>query len=67
MVDALADRLGHAYAVASAPVHFREVFMHVEIAGDEAAMQANYHGSARVREGKDIFSTFWQKQPRKPQ
>lgn len=130
LTDAVADKLGHAYAVASGPVSFREVFMkhmgafwgghraegedlanvcyeflkrawidqypnqsasafldaahvpsqqsaaeferevddawEVEIAGDEASMRQHYEGSARVRKGKDIFSSAWQKTPPKP-
>lgn len=130
LVDAVADKLGHAYAVASGPTHFREVFMRhmgaywqghraegdeianvcyrflektwtdqypdttpfafldavhvqspqsaaeverdiedaweVEIAGSDEAMAQHYHGSARTRRGRDIFSTFWQKEPEKP-
>lgn len=39
----------------------------VEIAGSEEAMERHYHGSARVRKGRDIFSSFWQKTPDKVQ
>ena len=127
LVDMLADKLGHAYAVASGEGHFRRVFLHemgafwgnnrgdadhvansiygfavhawrarypnenaftfldavhvaspqsqadfereveeaweVEIAGSQEAMERHYHGSARVRKGRDVFSTFWQKPP----
>lgn len=35
----------------------------VEIAGSQEAMERHYYGSARVRKGRDIFSSFWQKPP----
>lgn len=127
LIDCIADKLGHAYAVAGGRTHFREVFSRnmgaywgnnradvdhvanvcydfiakawddsypgvkafafldavhvpseqsqaefekevedaweVEIAGSEEALQRHYHGSARVRKGRDIFSTAWQKNP----
>jgi hypothetical protein len=127
LVDAVADKVGHAIAVAAGKVHWREAFMRhmgafwgnnraqgdhladvcyqfldkawrdqypditpgafldavhvpseqsqaefekeveesweVEIAGSQEAMERHYYGSARVRKGKDIFSTFWQKTP----
>ena len=129
LIDCLADKLGHAYAVASGKTHFREVFVRemgahwgnnrgdadhvadtcfqfiekawrdkypglsafafldavhvespqsqaaferevedaweVEIAGSQEAMERHYVGSARVRKGKEIFSSFWQKDPSK--
>lgn len=35
----------------------------LEIGGSEEALNRHYHGSARVRKGRDIFSSFWQKDP----
>ena len=132
LTDILADKLGHAMAVAAGRTHFREIFVRtmgaywgnsrgdadhmanvvfdcverawkhgypnenafefldsvhvpseeseaerekaiedaweVEIASSEAAMERHYYGSQRIRKGRDIFSTFWQKPPSdKPQ
>jgi len=125
LTDILADKLGHAMAVAAGRTHFREIFVRnmgafwgnsrgdadhmanvvfdcverawkdaypnqnafefldkvhvpseqsaaerereiedaweVEIAGSQEAMDRYYYGSARVRKGRDIFSSFWQK------
>ena len=125
LTDILADKLGHAMAVAAGRTHFREIFTRtmgaywgnsrgdadhmanvvydcverawkdayqdqsafafldavhvpspqseaeiereveeaweVEIAGSEEAMNRHYVGSARVRKGRDIFNSFWQK------
>ena len=39
----------------------------VEIASSEAVLNRYYRGSARVRKGRDIFSSAWMRGPERPQ
>ena len=39
----------------------------VEIGSSEASMNQHYVGSARTRKGRDAFSTFWMREPKRPQ